>query len=82
MNRRMKQQIRLWIYLFITVLSFLYGILVDKHSILAFIIFIISLPLPYFEFCNKCSKLVWWERPLSPSIFWIGHRCRNESEAK
>ena len=75
-NIRLFQQIRLWIYwliILLTVVEFWN----KRVSIIDFIIFLAAGLLLYLEFCPKCGRLVWWETRSWPNALWIGATCRN-----
>ena len=74
-NVRMAQQIRLWIYsllIVLTIVKFWTG----RASLWDFIFFISFGLLAYLEFCPRCGQLCWWETGAWPNVLWIGAQCR------
>ena len=74
-NPRIFQQVRLWIYSALIVLS-IAKFLGGHANIIDFVIFMSLGLLAYLEFCPTCRRLSWWETDRWPNVLWIGPTCR------
>ena len=75
MNARMFQQVRLWVYVILLILTAI-RIWQGSAGAIDFILFSVVLALPYLELCPACGRLAWWETKAWPNALWIGRTCR------
>lgn len=80
MTYRWAQQIRLWIYVIVLILS-TFQSFTSRFTFVDFIVFMLVAALFYLEICPKCGRLAWMEKKRWPNALWISSRCRREASA-